>query len=134
MTIRLRYFDYADKEYTYHDQLDMPCAWYAVENGKGEFELSTGLYDATVWEDLAEEERAEWTRRGNMPSEWKGKEIYEGDIISGGLLSEPCEVMYQEECGRFIAFGEHYKVFAHKFNQFKVIGNIHENHDLLERA
>ena len=55
-----------------------------------------------------------------------GKEIYEGDIISGGLLSEPCEVMYQESCGRYIAFGMHYKVLAHKFDQFEVMGNIHE--------
>ena len=81
MNIRLRYFDYSDKEYTYHDQLDMPCAWYAVENGKGEFELSTGQYDSTKWEDLSENERAKWTLIGNMPSEWKGREIYEGDIL-----------------------------------------------------
>ena len=61
-----------------------------------------------------------------------GKEIYEGDIISGGILAEPCEVMFQESCGRFIAFGVHYKVLAHKFDQFEVIGNIHENPELLE--
>jgi hypothetical protein len=41
----------------------------------------TGLYDATKWEDLSEEERNRWTIDGNMPSEWKGREIYEGDIL-----------------------------------------------------
>jgi len=40
----------------------------------------TGLHDGTKWESLTEEERAEWTRAGNKPSEWRGKEVYEGDI------------------------------------------------------
>ncbi len=41
----------------------------------------TGLNDATRWEELTENERAQWTRDGNLPSDWKGKPIYEGDII-----------------------------------------------------
>jgi hypothetical protein len=41
----------------------------------------TGLKDNTKWKDLTEEERTKWTQDGNMPSEWNGKEIYEGDIV-----------------------------------------------------
>ena len=41
----------------------------------------TGLYDKTKWEELTEEERSRWTLDGNMPSEWRGKEIYNCDIV-----------------------------------------------------
>ena len=41
----------------------------------------TGLHDGTTWEELDEQERKHWVMEGNMPSEWKGKKIYEGDII-----------------------------------------------------
>ena len=42
----------------------------------------TGLNDNTKWEELTEKERAEWVQiEGNFPSEWKGKEIYEGNKI-----------------------------------------------------
>ena len=41
----------------------------------------TGMYDNTKWDDLTEEEREDFTRAGNFPSEWKGKKIFEGDII-----------------------------------------------------
>lgn len=40
----------------------------------------SGLKDSTRWEALTEEERFQWTRK-YMPSEWKGREIYEGDRI-----------------------------------------------------
>lgn len=48
-----------------------------------EFSLTqfTGLHDSTKWEELTEDERTKWTLAGNMPSEWKGKPIYEGDIV-----------------------------------------------------
>ena len=38
----------------------------------------TGLKDNTKWKDLTEREREEWTRNGNMPSKWNGREIYVG--------------------------------------------------------
>jgi hypothetical protein len=41
-----------------------------------------GLHDATRWQDLTEPEREIWTRAGNTPDEWKGREIYEGDIFT----------------------------------------------------
>ncbi len=41
----------------------------------------TGLHDGTKWEELSEDERSTWTRH-SMPSKWKGKEIYDGDVLS----------------------------------------------------
>ena len=50
----------------------------------------TGLYDSTKWEELTESEREAWVVDGNMPSEWKGKPIYEGDIVQSqdGAIGE----------------------------------------------
>lgn len=43
----------------------------------------TGLKDNTKWEELTEKERAEWVQiEGNFPSDWKGREIYEGDLLN----------------------------------------------------
>lgn len=44
----------------------------------------TGLYDATKWQDLTEEQRDKWTLDGNMPSEWKGYKLFSDDVISDG--------------------------------------------------
>lgn len=52
----------------------VPVEWESI----GQF---TGLRDSTKWEQLTEDERSEWTRKGNFPSEWNGKEIYEGDEL-----------------------------------------------------
>lgn len=52
--------------------------------------------------------------------------VFIGDIILGGKLQEPCEVKWDKLCGRFVAYGESYKVLGHKFKQFKVVGNIYE--------
>ena len=41
----------------------------------------TGLYDKTGWYELTRQEKNEWLKEGNLPSEWKGKPIYEGDKI-----------------------------------------------------
>ena len=45
-------------------------------------EQFTGIHDSTTWEELTEQERKDWTGKGNFPSEWKGREIYEGDIVN----------------------------------------------------
>jgi len=55
-----------------------------------------------------------------------GKEIYDNDIIVGGKESEHCIITWDADCGRFVANGNTYKVLAHKFCNFEVIGNIHE--------
>ena len=41
----------------------------------------TGVRDSTTWEDLTEVERDKWVKSGNLPSHWKGNQIFEGDIV-----------------------------------------------------
>lgn len=92
-----------------------------------EFEtmLYTGLKDATQWEDLSEEEREAWTRDGNMPSEWNGREIYEGDILEVEGLFIPIEY----ERGSFWLGQEPLHEFGLSLRE--VLGNIYENPELL---
>ena len=99
----------------------------------------TGLHDATTWDELTEDERAEWTRSGNMPSEWKGKPIYEGDRIK--LLYNWHEQYCYEQYwtvkftkGCFYLFHGDRLSMLYNFDAFemKIIGNIWENHELLE--
>lgn len=68
-----------------------------------------------------------------------GKRIFEGDIVySDDLYAEPLLVIFNENCGEFQAlfndgysegFLERYTLIYH----LKVIGNIHDSPELLER-
>ena len=42
---------------------------------------STGLHDNTKFEDLSEKEQVEWLEFGKSADEWKGREMFEGDIV-----------------------------------------------------
>lgn len=43
----------------------------------------TGLFDSTKFEELTDSEQKAWMLH-NKPSEWKGKRIFEGDVICEG--------------------------------------------------
>ena len=95
---------------------------------------STGLHDSTKFEDLSEEEQEEWLESGKTADEWKGQEVFEGDILTSqdgtdGLIS------------RFIVKrDEFYTGFTpmnregYGFNRTmcEVIGNVHQQSELLE--
>lgn len=41
----------------------------------------TGLYDSTKFEELSEVEQREFLDEGNMSFDWKGKKIWENDVL-----------------------------------------------------
>lgn len=104
-------------------------------------EQFTGIYDSTTWKELTEQEREEWVQWGNMPSEWKGKMIFEGDIVSY-RSGETVDVQYKEKevsrvygqgdvgIDRFVGF--EFSGYYGDTQDIKVIGNIHQNPELLE--
>lgn len=105
----------------------------------------TGLYDATTWEELTENERSQWTRGGNMSSEWKGKEIYEGDIIDTFDYMGICVVHFISGCfvienskdsdllgwPSIAQADSRYDTLCRGARGYKVIDNIHINPELL---
>lgn len=100
----------------------------------------TGLEDATKWEDLTEEEREGWVKKGNLPLDWNGKEIYEGDIIKHKMhwLPEPKDIIEKIEWNENLAGFDPFCTYDGDCGIFvdidtvEIIGNIYENPDLLE--
>lgn len=92
----------------------------------------TGLYDSTKWEDLTEKERAEFTRAGNFPSECKGKKIFEGDVVKAGKVVR--SIRFRN--GAFEITGKTSGISMYQMAgtdlEYKVIGNIHDNPELLQ--
>jgi len=61
-----------------------------------------------------------------------GVEIYDGDILSSDLFRDTVPVKFHKYQGRWFANNDEvYILWGHKFKQAKVIGNIHENPELL---
>ena len=101
-------------------------------------EQFTGIYDSTTWEELTEQEREEWVYWGNMPSEWKGKMIFEGDILHG-WEHYPVTYCGDMEGGLGMEMGwylqrDNFESFTQLVSDttYKIIGNIHENKELLK--
>lgn len=104
----------------------------------------TGFRDGTKWTELTEEERIKWVRDGNMPSQWKGKDIYEGDIV------ETYNKYHWDKSNPKIYTEKWYKnlikfekldsagfpimgfIFPDESNKLKIIGNKFENPELLK--
>ena len=105
----------------------------------------TGLHDSTQWDELTKDEQGAFlatTREDGTPTikeDWNGREIYEGDILGawdnegGGITGE---VSYRDNA--FCILTTTYKgeelqnarwIYA---ENFEVIGNIHDNPELLK--
>lgn len=104
-----------------------------------------GLKDNTKWEKLTEKERAEWVQiKGNFPSEWKGKAIYEGEIFnciyhSDGCVNHVFIVSYSSEATKFYLSrrGDScqqpaVRQIIRDVARYCSIGNIHQDSHLLD--
>lgn len=118
----------------------------------------TGLYDRTKWEDLTDAEKLNFYHQHYIGEDgmsvrfqhiddvkflWKGKKIFEGDIVTfrSGLMW-----VVDFQLNAFVAMDGQRVQFAffeqydwdHKTHEpiapdyFEVIGNIHDNPELLE--
>lgn len=115
----------------------------------------TGLYDNTKWEELTCEEQQEFMERYHLhPEDWKGKEIYEGDILGFTTKREwgyqkdgieialpvvfnrynPDDCTVSEYMGFWVEYSSEcrgsisYEIGSHGA---KVIGNIYDNPELI---
>ena len=110
-------------------------------------EQFTGLHDSTTWKELTEQERKDWTMKGHMPSEWRGREVYEGDIYTA-FGSQKYEIRFINGafCGGLLGGDD--SIFSplgwespeddedlyltnELFKIMKIIGNVHDNPESL---
>lgn len=102
----------------------------------------TGLYDSTKWEELTTEEQAYFLYPANggkhSKEEWNGKPIFEEDIVNFKTTAyhfKKCRIKYQVCYARYCAIDNTgYEYPMDKIFEYKVIGNIHDNPELLERG
>ena len=100
--------------------------------------LFSGIHDNTKWDDLTDQEKDAWLKADKTQEEWKGREIYENDIVTGDLDFEPTgrvgltgKIIFQS--GMFLFWrGEYDFCELKRYHNIKVIGNIHNNGELLE--
>ena len=106
------------------DNPDYPIFYDVEEKSVGQF---TGLYDATKWEELTNDEQASWLATKKTREEWKGKEIYENDIVRVYSNNDIQFIDIIEYQGSFFAprySCQTMETLLHIGVTFKVIGNI----------
>ncbi len=90
----------------------------------------TGLHDATKWDELTPAEKLESIRNGVKEKDWKGREVYEGDILRGKWNAS-----YPDVSGPVLFQNGAFKAriellgstgIASDFSKFRVIGTIHD--------
>lgn len=107
------------------------AAW--LRNGSAERVMQfTGLHDCTKWEQMTEEEKDLWLDEGKTKEEWKGREIYEGDILKDSWSEDNIGVVEFKD-GQIHYNLSYIENEADQAQASKVIGNIYENPELLKQ-
>ncbi len=136
--IKFRAWDESTKEMRYpedsrHDTIKVASA-HILKHHDNVMQW-TGLYDCTKWESLTELERENFMAQGKSASEWNGKEIYEGDVVT--LFTDSlCEVVFKKGGFGYMYYGEfqpfsNHNHFEKLMKYITVKGNIDENPELL---
>lgn len=91
----------------------------------------TELHDNTQWVELTEEEKKFYENGDITKDNWKGKKIYEGDIVEFRSVFHDYDdvgVVKWSENGFYIVGDRDKDVLLHPYNTkfMKVIGNIYE--------
>lgn len=113
----------------------------------------TGLHDNTKWGDLTEAEKelflSDWNYREdrkNKIEDWSGRKIWENDIVECNKRKEECglyKVIWRKEYADFgvvpisnTCIGQYPIGFSYgktlHGRDYKLVGNIFDNHELLE--
>lgn len=125
------YFERFDKSYIMETDAQNDCKTKFVFNiipeTLGQF---TGLYDATKFCDLTEQEQQEWLEHHTV-DEWKGKRIFEWDILEASNGNRGCVIF---ENGAFMKLCDPKDMpFLIAADVNRIIGNIHDNPEMLNR-
>ena len=96
-------------------------------------EQFTGLHDATKWEDLTDAERDEWVKAGHTKEDWKGRRIFEGDVVLVEKFRKGVIRCLEKEALFAVDFSSHLLRLCDTTSDYiEIIGNIHDNEELLE--
>jgi hypothetical protein len=100
-------------------------------------EQFTGLHDATKWEDLTDAERDEWIKAGHTKEGWKGRRIFEGDVIHDEDSGAIGEVFFNNDgtggySTWFLGVGYNCALSVLDSTNLVIIGTIHDNPELVE--
>lgn len=148
-------FSIGKPEY-FDDSVNFRFHHFDIDCEKPILERFTGLHDSTKWEELTDVERDEWIKAGHTKEEWKGRRIFEGDIvrrtITEGWITEPVTglIVFKNGCftleyeglskdyihndliidSKMVEYDAHSKLKEEQYS-YEVIGNIHNNPELL---
>ena len=96
-------------------------------------EQFTGFHDSTTWKELTEQERKDWTMNGHMPSEWRGREVYEGDVVLVEKFRKGVIRYLEKEALFAVDFSSHLSRLCDTTSDYiEIIGNIHDKPELVD--
>lgn len=78
----------------------------------------TGLYDNTQWDELSTKEQQDFLDKQKSKQKWKGKEIYEHDLVQLSEYKQTFKVKFHD--GSFILYDTLSDCNAFTLSEFKI--------------